>query len=99
MISNDLIFGTDGDLSIVNGDFEIAQSDDQNIEAIILAEKGQFYQFPLLGYGITTKLKGPFSKLTEKKLIREALKRDNYNVTTLTISDDFEVTVDAVKTK
>lgn len=99
MISEDLVLDLNNDLIIDNGDWAVSQSDDQNIEAILLAEKGQFYQFPLLGYGIIRRLYGPFDKLTERKAIREALKRDNYNVKVLNIDGDIGIEVDADKVK
>lgn len=99
MTSSDFILDLTNNLSISGGDLVIGQSDDQNIEAILLAEKGQFYEYPLLGYGITRKLYGPFNKQDEKKLIREALKRDDYDTITLIISDNAEVVVDAIKIK
>jgi len=102
MISYDLVLDLNNDLKIEDGDFAIGQSDDQNIEAILLAEKGQFYQFPLLGYGIKRKLYGSFYRLKERKLIREELKRDNYNVKVLNITgtiDNLGVEVDADKVK
>lgn len=39
-------------INIESGDIKPIQSDDQNMEAIITANKGQFFEFPLLGYGI-----------------------------------------------
>ena len=99
MISKDLTLDLNNDLIIENGDFFIGQTDDQNIEAILLAEKGQFYQFPLLGYGITRRLLGPFDRLTERKAIRENLRRDNYNVKVLNIDGNVGIEVDADKVK
>jgi hypothetical protein len=99
MISKDLLLDEDNNFILSNGDFAILQSDDQNIEAVLKAEKGQFYQFPLLGYGITTRIYGPFKKNEERKAIREALKRDNYNVVQLVINDGPEIFVDAEKIK
>lgn len=102
MISYDLVLDLNNDLIIEDGDFVIDQSDDQNIEAILLVEKGQFYEFPLLGYGINRKLNGTFDRLIERKLVREELKRDNYNIKILNISgsvDTFSLEVDADKIK
>lgn len=99
MVSKDLIFGSDGDLSISAGDWLIDQSDDQNIETILTAEKGQFYIIPLLGYGIYRRINGPFQRNKERKEIREELKKDNYNVVTLDINSSFELFVDADKVK
>lgn len=52
----DIILNQDGDLSIVNGDFEIGLSDNQQQEHILLANKGEFRQFPEIGVGITAML-------------------------------------------
>jgi hypothetical protein len=81
------------------GDFAIEQSDDLHIESILLAKPGQYYEYSLLGYGIQDKLNGPFTKQIEKKAIRQALRRDDYNTTDLVISDGPSIVVDAVKTK
>lgn len=87
---------SDSDMKITSGDLAVEQSDEQNIEAIIVANKGQFYESPLLGYGINKRINGPFRTLEERKDIREALKRDNYDVTQLEISrDPLEVVLDA----
>lgn len=99
MISKDLALDTNNDLTIHDGDFAILQTDDQNIEAILRAEKGHFYQFPLLGYGITKRLYSPFKKNKERRDIRKEMRRDNYNVVNLQIEDDFTVYVDADKVK
>ena len=99
MISKDFILDNNNDLSIANGDLVIGQSDDQNIQAILQAEKGQFYQFPLLGYGVTRRLYGPFNINEERRDIRQELARDNYRVTRLEINDGPEIYVDAIKIK
>jgi len=99
MISKDFFLDTDNNLSIAGGDLNILQSDDQNIEAILRAEPGQFYEYPLLGYGVTRRLYSPFQRNIENKAIREALKRDNYSVTQLIINDGPEIFVDADKIK
>jgi len=99
MISYDYILDSNNDLSIENGDWAIDQSDDQNIQAIMQASKGQFYENLLLGYGITTKINSPVQKSIEKRAIRQEMKLDNYNVSTLIIEDDFTITIDADKIK
>ncbi|GAG76975.1 unnamed protein product [marine sediment metagenome] len=99
MISKDLIFDDNNDLKIVDGDFAIEQSDDQNIETIFKAEKGQFYNFLTIDYGVYRRIFGPFRKNQERKDIREELKKDEYNTVQLDINDDFEIFVDANKIK
>jgi len=100
MISYDLVLDENNDLVIENGDFKIGQSDDQNIEAIMISEKGQFYEFPKLGYGVRRKLYGAMNIPLERKLIRENLKLDNYNIKKLNITgvgDELAIGVDADK--
>lgn len=99
MISKDITLDENNDIILSGGDIAILQSDDQNIEAIMKAEKGQFYQFPLLGYGVVSRINGPFADNIERKAIREELSRDNYNVVQLIINEGPEIFVDAVKKK
>jgi len=99
MISYDLILDSNNDLTIENGDFAIGESDSQNIQAMIQASKGQFYENPLFGYGILSKINSPVRKAAEKRALRQEAKKDNYDVTTLIISDDLEITIDANKIK
>lgn len=99
MISKDLILDENNDLKITDGDWAIEQSDDQNIETILKVEKGQIYETLLIGYGIYRRLFGPFRKNQERKDIRQELRKDEYNVVQLDINDDFEIFVDANKTK
>lgn len=63
------------------GDFNITESDFQNVEAIILAEKGHFYQFPILGVGITGAFNSPTDVLFLRSIISEELAKDNYILT------------------
>lgn len=53
---NDIIIGATGDLSFKNGDLEIGYSDNQHQEHILLANKGEFREFPELGVGIVQML-------------------------------------------
>jgi hypothetical protein len=99
MISNDLVFDDNNALRIENGDLVIGQSDDENLEAIMLANKGQFVQNPLLGYGIGNKKFGNFVTLTERRLIRREITKDNYKITRLNISSDFQIDLEAEKIK
>lgn len=48
----DLLLDENGDLLIKDGDFVIGESDNQHQLDILLAEKGEFKEFPELGVGI-----------------------------------------------
>lgn len=52
----DLKLDTNGDLDIVDGDFVIGFSDNQHQEHILLANKGEFKEFPEIGVGIVQML-------------------------------------------
>ena len=45
----DILFNED--LEVLNGDFSIQESDQQHINHIMRANKGHYYQFPLIGLG------------------------------------------------
>jgi hypothetical protein len=53
---NDLLLDENGDLSIANGDFLIGLSDKQHQEHILIANKGEFKEFPEMGVGIANML-------------------------------------------
>ena len=53
---NDILLEENGDLSIKNGDFDIGFSDNQHQEHILLANKGEFKEFPEIGVGIAAML-------------------------------------------
>ncbi len=49
---NDTLLDKYGDLDFTNGDLNIGYSDNQHQEHILLANKGEFREFPELGVGI-----------------------------------------------
>lgn len=69
-MAND-IFLIDFDLSFKNGDLNIAYSDEQHMEHVMLAYPGQYKQTPWIGIGVEDLLKAP----TDAKIIR-TLERD-----------------------
>jgi len=49
---NDILLDRNGDLNFKNGDLEIGYSDNQHQEHILIANKGEYREFPELGVGI-----------------------------------------------
>ena len=95
---NDII--VKDDIEIKDGDLVIADSDAQNIEFIITAKPGQFYQFPTLGVGIIDEVKGSITKQALKIKIKNNLEADDYRVNKIEVKggiDDLITTIDAVK--
>lgn len=78
----DFILNT-GDLEIKDGDFLVDYADEQHIESILVANKGDFKQHPLTGVGIKDYLNAPLSRTTLtslEKQIRLQLKADGFEV-------------------
>jgi len=48
----DFLLDDDGDIKIANGDLFAGRSDEQHQQHIIIANKGEFKEFPELGVGI-----------------------------------------------
>ena len=67
-------FNTGGDLNLQNSDY-------QNVQAIIYTQKGQFYQWPLLGVGIIDYINSPDDLVYLRSVITAELKKDKYELT------------------
>lgn len=97
---NDILINSD--IGIKNGDLLVGDSDGQNIEFIISAKPGQFYQFPTLGVGITDEINSSISKQALKIKIKNNLEADNYRVNRIDVSgtiDQLLTKIDADKLK
>jgi len=93
---DDILVNTD--IRIKDGDLVVGDSDGQNIEFIITAKPGQFYQFPTLGVGIVDEIKGNISKQALRIKITSNLEADNYRVNRIDVSggiDDLITSIDA----
>ena len=93
----DLIVDETGDLIIVNGDVKIDESDTQHVDHIVVADKGQFRQFPLIGVGILRMVNGSPNPQELKQQIKLQLESDGYNVRQITIdpNDMLSINIDA----
>lgn len=78
LIAKDIKF-TD-DIVFDKGDFVLEESDDTHIENILKANKGYFFETPLIGVGIIKELKGSKSRQQLKQDIRRNLMLDNFSV-------------------
>ncbi len=83
-----------------NGDLDIDVSDYQNVQAIILAQPGQFYEFPTLGVGIQEQLNAPEDISFLRSTIINELLKDTYELTrfdTVFRNSRLEIFLDALK--
>lgn len=98
MAYKDIITDASNDIEFINGDFKVKESDSQHVEHVLIADKGQFRQFPLIGVGIKRQLNGSFNPQEIKQIIKLQLESDGYNVRQVTIEptiDDMKIDIDA----
>ncbi len=87
------------DIRISDGDFVVNKSDQQHIQHILKADKGQYYQHPLVGLGIRNFQAASINPDELKQQIKTQLKADNYDTEEIQVSDKFIVNIDAKRLK
>ena len=96
MAVNDFIFDDSGDLTITPaGDFLVSASDAQHVEHILKADKGQFRQWPLIGFGIANQQNAPINAPEIKQEIRKQLVSDGFTVRSIKIDGALNIEIDA----
>jgi hypothetical protein len=68
-----------GELMIKNGSLLIGSTDEQNMELNIIANKGEFKEFPLLGCEISKEMKGTVTEEFLRKM-QISLEMDGYSI-------------------
>ena len=95
MITQDIALNEDDDAVIKNGDFDLCESENVHIEHILIANKGHYFEYPLLGVGLINEIKSSAQKQRLKQTIRRQLTLDNYSVRAINIDQDFNINIDA----
>jgi len=75
----DLLLNEDYNLRIENGDFVVGESTRQHQDLLLLADKGEFKQFPTIGIGILRYLED-YSGDNLAREIRTEFNKDGMNV-------------------
>lgn len=75
-MGKDILLDEAGDLAIVNGDFVIGDSIDQEVAALLQLNKGDLKEFPVLGTNLIELINSNTSELELKQIIKTELKRD-----------------------
>lgn len=96
-MAKDILLDENGDLKIVNGDFVVGDSDNQEIENLLIATKGEFKEFPLVGGDISKILKSRSGQTAALKEIKYQLKNDGFDISDIKIEDD-SINVNAERT-
>lgn len=90
---NDFLLDQDGDLSFKDGDLEIGYSDNQHQEHILLANKGEFREFPELGVGIH-KMLDDDEYLDALIEIKKNLQYDGMKINNVKFEENGNLTID-----
>jgi len=85
IITKDIKF--EDDIVIENGDFAVFESDEVHIENILKANRGFFFETPLIGLGIVKEINGSKSIQELKQDVRRQLVLDNFSVQVVEISE------------
>lgn len=79
------------------GDFFIDDTDLQDEQEILYANKGNFLESPSLGVGISDYENSPVPKAELERIIRKEFEKDNINVVNVKVTqsnnDDFNITL------
>ena len=97
----DILFDNDYDLAVLNGDFEIGESVEQEVEDIIISFPGWFKQFPLVGVSAPLYLKGPANLQNLQRNIQLQLQGDGKQVQQYSLVQNndgsFTITINGVE--
>ncbi|MBK6611837.1 MAG: hypothetical protein IPI59_15675 [Sphingobacteriales bacterium] len=100
MLSHDILLTNDHDLQFEKGDLKVDLSDEQHIAHILVTDKGNWRQYPLLGVGLHRWLEADTSQeqiLTLKNKIKQNLIYDNFDVKSIKIDTYDNIKIDAAR--
>ena len=89
-------FKFDTDLVVDLGDFVLADSDQQSVQDIINAYKGNYKEFPLIGVGIDTYRNSTPDESEIQSIVRKQLEADGFTVNSVQVIES-KIYVDAIK--
>ena len=84
----DILLNEDFDLVDLGDEWEEGESDEQHVELLVLLQKGELKEFPFVGFGIETKLKGLIDKQKFIRDLKVELENDGYSNPSITVTDD-----------
>lgn len=91
----DILLNNENDISIINGDFQIGESSQQEIEAVLISFKGEYKNTPLLGAEIKRMLKARNTRQGITREVNEQLKYDGFQNVDFKIQDAENFTINA----
>lgn len=79
----DILLTEDNDLKIINGDFDIGESEMQEVGLILQSTQGEWKEFPLLGPNLFRFIKAKTNKAEIEREVSLHLGMDNKDFKTL----------------
>jgi hypothetical protein len=73
------------DLNITNGDFVISESSQQEANLIINTALGNWFEYPLVGVGITNYLASSITALALQNIIKIQMQNDGFIVQSVSV--------------
>jgi hypothetical protein len=87
----------ENNFEVRNGDFFINDTDLQDQQEIIAANKGNFLQYPTLGVGIDNYSSSPISRVELERSIRIEFAKDDINLVKVRVTqkddEEFEINI------
>lgn len=87
-MAKDILLDETGDLLIVNGDFVIGDSNNQEIEGLLVDVKGEVKEHPMVGADIKRLLKSREGETAALKEIKIQLQNDGFTSSQVEISQN-----------
>lgn len=87
----------DGDLDIKDGDFVIGPSEEQEIDFIIRSQKGEWRQWPLIGFGVIKWIRSVFRSSAFKQQLDTELRQDGFSEVDIQFGDQGKFRVAAYR--
>jgi hypothetical protein len=93
----DVILDVNNELVFESGDFKVDYSDSVHIQNLIDSFPGYWKQYPNCGVGVQNYLCSAGSQQALKNEIAKQLQLDGYTIDLLKITDDYQITLDAIR--
>ncbi len=76
------------DLVDLGEEWDEGESDEQHVELLVMLQKGELKEFPFVGFGIETKLKGIINKQKFIRDLKIELENDGYSNPSIIVTED-----------
>lgn len=77
----------DYDLEIINGDFKVSESSQQETDLLINTSVGNWFQYPLVGVGLINYLAGSQSALFIENAIKTQMETDGFVIENIDVNN------------